>query len=217
MAQYGIRATPKPKGQITIVEEESEEQYFVYEYEPIPISKDLTFNEKVIVGVFLAGIIAMCWRNNFPEATKSCNYCWGFCKREKRKPDPLEAEFDFKVKKKEYGFDMESSDEDEEGGMPLDVFNESGIETDVTLNKIDDELTALTFEREKLDYQNRKYGQVIMMDTPEPTFDTMKKSKVVDSSLSIDREADGGDVSLKLIEGELQQLKYESNIATAKN
>ena len=153
MAQYGIRATPKTKGQIQAAEEETEEQYFVYEYEPLPTSKDLTFNEKVIVGVFLAGIVAMCWRNNFPEATKSCDYCWGFCKREKRKPDPLEAEFDFKVKKKEYGFDMSSSDEDEEGGMPTDVFNVPGEEShDVTLNKLDDELTALTFEREKLDY-----------------------------------------------------------------
>ena len=57
-----------------------------------------------------------------------------------------------------------------------------------------------------------------MMDTPEPAYDEIEKSKVEPSSLSMDREeADGGDVSLKLIEGELQQLKYESNIATAKN
>jgi len=60
----------------------------------------------------------MCWRNKYPDGCKQFNYCFGFCKREKRSPDALEAEFDFKVKKEKYGFEInmssDSEDEDKE-------------------------------------------------------------------------------------------------------
>lgn len=42
----------------------------------------------------------MCWRNKYPDGCEvCCNSCFGFCKREKRKPDAVEAEFYVKVKK----------------------------------------------------------------------------------------------------------------------
>ena len=78
--------------------EEPGEEYITYTYEVIPQSKELTFNEKVIFAGVILGILVMWFNNFFPHAFKSCNYCWGFCKRKKRALDPLEAEFEFKVK-----------------------------------------------------------------------------------------------------------------------
>ena len=96
MAQYGMRALPKGKISGAVLEEDDEEEYITYALEIVPQSKALTFSEKAIIGAFAAGIVAMCWRNCFPDACGDS--CWGFCKREKRSPDPLEAEFDFKVR-----------------------------------------------------------------------------------------------------------------------
>ena len=61
--------------------------------------------------------------NKYPNAFKSCNYCCGFCKREKRSLDPLEAEFGFKVKSKKHGFEinMSSSSDEEEQQLNLDT------------------------------------------------------------------------------------------------
>ena len=116
MAQYGMRAFPEaPKGGDGLSGRDDKEEYITYTLEVIPQSKELTFNEKVIIAVFVGGILAMCFSNKFPDAFKSCNYCCGFCKREKRSPDPLEAEFGFKVKTKKHGFEinMSSSSDDE--------------------------------------------------------------------------------------------------------
>ena len=118
MAQYGIRSGPKSRLVDAAPAAEEREKYIVYDWDPAPYSKELTFNERVIFSVFVFGILAMCWRNKYPDGCKQFNYCFGFCKREKRSPDALEAEFDFKVKKEKYGFEInmssDSEDEDKE-------------------------------------------------------------------------------------------------------
>lgn len=56
---------------------------------------------------------------------------------------------------------MDSSDDDGDPNQRTgadDVFNEYD-ESNMSINNIDDELEALTFERSKVDYQYRKYGQ----------------------------------------------------------
>ena len=113
-----MRAFPEaPKGGDGLSGGDEKEEYITYTLEVIPQSKELTFNEKVIIAVFVGGIICMCFQSKYPDAFKSCNYCWGFCKREKRSPDSLEAEYGFKVKTKKHGFEINmssSSDEEEE-------------------------------------------------------------------------------------------------------
>ena len=55
---------------------------------------------------------------------------------------------------------MDSSDDDGDPNQRTgadDVFNEYD-ESNMSINNIDDELEALTFERSKADYQYRKYG-----------------------------------------------------------
>ena len=162
MAQFGMRAFPEaPKGGDGLPGDNDEEEYITYVLEVIPQSKELTFNERIIIGVFVGGILAMCFSNKYPDAFKSCNYCCGFCKREKRSLDPLEAEFDFKVKKQKYGFEinMSSSSSDEEELNKETGANEEQQESDnsIQIDRVDTEVEKITFDK-KVAGQKRKYG-----------------------------------------------------------
>ena len=115
MAQFGmVSIRERNKGGGAQIEEPGEE-YITYTYEVIPQSKELTFNEKVIFAGIILGVLLMWFNNFFPDAFKPCNYCWGFCKREKRTLDPLEAEFEFKVKQGKVGFEINVSSSSSEG------------------------------------------------------------------------------------------------------
>ena len=124
--------------------------------------------------------------NKYPNAFKSCNYCCGFCKREKRSPDPLEAEFGFKVKSKKHGFEinMSSSSDEEEQQLNLDTAaneeekeenneennEENKEESKEKSKKVQDDLiNTIEFEVDKINFatpldkgkvcSRRKYGQ----------------------------------------------------------
>lgn len=79
----------------------------------IPISKELTFNEEVVILVFLLGIIAMCCKNRHCyDGWSSFWCCCGLCKRIKHEPSHVEKEFYFKVRRKKYDFNVNLKDED---------------------------------------------------------------------------------------------------------
>lgn len=140
--------------------EEPGEEYITYTYEVIPQSKILTFNEKVIFAGVILGILLMWFNNFFPHAFKSCNYCWGFCKREKRTLDPLEAEFEFKVKPGKMGFEInvssssseedsdeeESEEEKEEERAEKDTQFSEGDEL-LQIDRIESEIELLTYSK----------------------------------------------------------------------
>ena len=112
------------------------------------------------------------WFNNFfPNALKPCNYCWGFCKREKRVLDPLEAEFEFKVKPGKVGFEInvssssseEDSDDDEESEEEkeeeqAEKLDETNYEELEQIDRIETEVELLTYSK-KVAGQRRKYGE----------------------------------------------------------
>ena len=87
----------------------------------IPISKQLTFNEKVVMNVVFWAIILYCakkkWCYNNLCFCCPCmrNYCCPCCcERVKRKKDLVENEFKHKVNSKRLDFDVNMSHSDEE-------------------------------------------------------------------------------------------------------
>lgn len=77
----------------------------------IPISKELTFNEEVIMLIVLFGILAMCCKNRYCYEGFDCRCCCHMCKRIPPEKDFVEKEFLYKVKTKPLGFDVNLGDQ----------------------------------------------------------------------------------------------------------
>jgi len=82
-----------------------------YPRDVIPISKELTFNEEVIMLIVMFGICAMCCKNRFCYEGFDCRCCCHMCKRIPSEKDFVEKEFFYKVKEKKQGFDVNLGDQ----------------------------------------------------------------------------------------------------------
>ena len=85
-----------------------------YPKDVIPISKEITFNEKVVMFVFYFAICVMCCKNKY--CMDGCYYkCFACCIRQKRELDDVEIDFNLKVRTKKLGFDVNMSIDADEG------------------------------------------------------------------------------------------------------
>ena len=128
-----------------------------YPVEVIPISKELTFNEKVVMWVVLMGIIFVCAKEAFcPEYA----LIPGFCPRLVREPDDVEREFHFKVRQKKLGFDVNVSD-DEGGGQDEEtqvMEDEDEIQDHLILNDEKTDVTLIYNEIAFAKNQSKKHA-----------------------------------------------------------
>ena len=66
-----------------------------YPREVIPISKELTFNEEVLMCIIMFGICAMCCKNHYCYEGFECRLCCHMCKRIPSEKDFVEKEFHY--------------------------------------------------------------------------------------------------------------------------
>ena len=116
VASVGLRAYERDDDddeEETTVEEDDSGKVAKYPVTIIPISRALTFNEKIILWVFIGGILLMCCKNKYCYSNLwfchaftrrwCCPWC---CERVKRREDMVEKEFKHKVRVKKLDFDV---------------------------------------------------------------------------------------------------------------
>ena len=125
-------------------EDEDDEKKPFYRKEAIPMSKEVTFNEEVVMVVVVFGIIVMCCKNRHCyDGPTSKWICCGLCRRVKSETDFVEKEYAYKVRVKEQDFDVnlenqpldevtKETEEPENGDEEKDVIKRA--------NKLDREL-----------------------------------------------------------------------------
>ena len=77
----------------------------VYPVTIVPISKELTFNERLTMTVVLFAIMSWCIKERYCKDYFFCKCCW-WCRRIERQPDEVESEFRLKVRQTRFDFDV---------------------------------------------------------------------------------------------------------------
>ena len=125
VANVGLRAFERDddddEEDDTTEDEDEDKKIAKYPAVKVIISRELTFNEEVVLFVFTFAILLMCCKNyHCYDNLFGCHPClrrwccpW-CCARVPRKRDSVEKEYDHKVRKRKLDFDVNMQEEDEE-------------------------------------------------------------------------------------------------------
>ena len=141
----------------------------VYPVTIIPISKELTFNEKLTMWVVCFAIAAWCLKERYCKEYFCCRCCWWWT-RIVRTPDQVESEFRHKVRQRRYDFDVNLGNEAPDHN--LDETQDGDEEEEyMVLNNQKEEMVLVheTMASKRASKVNQFNESAIVVDWAEPS------------------------------------------------